>query len=199
MAKVSIAGRVVKFLVRGNAAAFEADNAQADVPGLHGRNPAVLFGVQRFNNRGAGQVSVRVIAEIDRAAERRDHAGKNFQCPAGRQCLCQFVLRFGFVFCQFGGKQKFGAKRHGNFVQTRIGVLPLKVSDGFGDFDGIAGGAAENLIHVGQNGGGFGSGAVGDGNDGFCQPPRVVKIIHKSAVAAFEVHDQAVQSGGQFL
>ena len=84
-------------------------------------------------------------------------------------------------------------------MQAFFTFFALQIFDSFGHFERIADGCAQNLIHIGQNCGGSGSGQIG--NPGYAAGKFAgrIQVGHESAVAAFQVHNQAIESGGKFF
>ena len=96
-------------------------------------------------------------------------------------------------------RKQFGAERHRHAVQARIAFCAGQIIDGVADFDRIAGGAGQRLVHVGDERDRRQAGVGGDGRDAGRELAGGVQRRHEGAGAGLHVHDQPLQSGGELL
>ena len=108
----------------------------------------------------------RLVAEIGRTAESRYHGGKFFQGQAAVKRVLQFGARFCRRTLDAGNKQQFAAEFHGDFMQARVGIFALEICNRFGDLKRITDRTSQDLIHIRDDGFGFGAGGVGNPDDG---------------------------------
>ncbi len=79
------------------------------------------------------------------------------------------------------------------------GSAPAEDLDAFRNFDGMAGGAAQRLIHVGDQGHGFLPHALAGLHHDFGQADGVFFALHEGTATRFHVEDERVDSFGEFL
>ena len=78
-------------------------------------------------------------------------------------------------------------------------ALAAEKKDRFDDFDPVAGGGAEGLAHVSEEGDGAGSGGLGRGDHEGGEEFGVILLTQKGAGAGFYVEDEGVEAGGEFF
>ncbi len=137
--------------------------------------------------------------EILRPAEARDHALE----PLGRRARVERTLqRCGArldVLCQPAEREEFGAERECHPVKARVALRCGQIVDGVADFDRIAGGAGERLVHIGDERDGREPGAAGHGGDAFRQLARALERRHEGAGPRLYIHDESLKPGGELL
>ena len=83
--------------------------------------------------------------------------------------------------------------------EPRVAAPSDEKIDGVADFDGVAGGAGERLVHVGDQRDGRQAGAGRDRRDALGQFARALERRHEGARAGLDVHDQAFEARGELL
>ncbi len=97
-------------------------------------------------------------------------------------------------------RQQFGAEGNRYGVKARIALFAGEIIDGVLHFDGIAGGAGQGLVHIGdQRRPSAGRRPVGHHSQALRQVARSRKAGHESPRPCLDVHRQTLQASRQFL
>ncbi|CCK00901.1 hypothetical protein BN129_1453 [Cronobacter sakazakii 701] len=163
------------------------------------RDKAGTVGVDRFAERGRGQVALVVVDKIRRAALRRHHTPENLRRLAVVQHLLQLRARFSLIFRKPPGEQHLDAQRHRHFQQTRVAVIAGQEPHRLADFHRVTGAGGQHFVHIGQQCGRAHARTVRHANDRLRQFFRERISRHKCPAAHFHVHHQRVQPFGEFF
>ena len=138
-------------LVLAQAAAAELEHGDADV--AHGDRAHAARGLREDLERvrRARQVAVGVVEQVRRAAERGAHAREALGGGARRERLAGGGARRRVVGVQPAEPQQRGAQRERDLDQPRLGGARVgEHAERLAHLDGVARGAAEHLVHVGE-------------------------------------------------
>ena len=84
-------------------------------------------------------------------------------------------------------------------MEPRVAPFAGEKGDRIGDLDRIAGGARERLVHVGDERDRRQAGADRDRGEPAREVARAFEARHEGARAGLDVHDEALQPGGELL
>ena len=102
-------------------------------------------------DRGSSEGGVGAVEQVRRAAERGDHRTKPLSCAAAPRARRRRRRgRSATSANSTAEDEQLGGKRERHLDQARVGRAARQVVDRLPHLDGVAGGAAEDLVHVGQ-------------------------------------------------
>ena len=170
---VDQADRVVDALVLAQPPAAQLEHRDADV--AHGDRADVpgVLGEHLEHAPRAREVAVGVVEQVGRAAERRAHAREALGRRAGGERLAGGGARLRVGRVQPAEPQQRRAQRERDLDEARLGGARVgERAERLADLDGVAGRAAEHLVHVGEQRLARQPVAAGDGHDRPCQLAR---------------------------
>ena len=131
--------RMVDRVLGPGAAAALGDDGEAELARRDLLHDAGALGVDGGDDRRRLEVALRIVEEVARPAERRDHASEGLGGAAGRQ---RFLDPGAGLLDRRGEapeEQHLGREldRHG--VEARLAPAPGQIVDRIGDLDGVAG------------------------------------------------------------
>ena len=109
------------------------------------------------------------------------------------------ATRVGGVLAAAGERQQLGRERQRDRAQAGLLAAPGQKIDRLAHLQRVAGGAAEALVHVGEQGRAAQPGAVGDLDQTGGEVARCGQRRQEGAGADLDVHDQRVEAGGELL
>ena len=161
----------------------------ADITGDLGRN----FELHLCVRQTRGVIDVIAVAVL-----RGDHFGKLLERRAALNSVREPGACVLDAFGDTGLGEDAAAERQAQLEQVALS-LTLEDGDSFLDLNGVADSTAEGLIHIGDDGGALAPGESADARQAAGKLFGFVNGLHKSAVAALDVEDDNVRSGGQLL
>ena len=164
-------------LVLAPAAAAELEHGDADLAHVDRVYVAALVGPDLAGVRGAREVVGRVLEQVGGPAERGGHRGEALGGGAGAQRLLGLRAALGAVAGQAGEREALAAQRERDLEQPRLGVLRVgQHLERLEHLDRVAGGAAEDLVHVGQQRAAAQAVALGDLDDRLRELARTLAL-----------------------
>ena len=197
--QVAEAHRVVDRVARPDPAAAKLDHRDPHGARIDGGDHTGPIGCNGADDRRRRQMAVGVVDKIRRPAEGGGHAPEDVRSAAGGKRRGDLVLAVGGVGSQSGQRQQFPAERKGHRIEPRIHGFSGEKIDRIQDFNGVAGGPRQGLVHVGDQGAGGHAGAVGDRHQALRQRAGVLVGGHERAGAGLDVEHQAGEPGGELL
>ena len=160
-------------------------------PGLHRRGGA--------HHRGGGQMAVWVLEQVRRPAQLGHHGRESLPRRSAVKRALGGRASAGNICRHAAQHEQLGAERHGHLPQTLVARGAGEVIDGLADLHRVAGGAAQHLIHVGEQRRGGHPVAPRDVDDRSGQLAGLLHAGQECPRADLDVHHQGVQPGGELL
>lgn len=197
---VGKADRGIDGVVGMGAATAQRHHRHADVACVHARHMPRAIGGAGLDDRGARQVARAVLQEVVRPAQRRHHAAEYLGGAAVVERRLGARAAGGRAGRQAAQHDHLAGQRHRHLVQARIArALALQISDGLGNLERIADGAAEHPVHVGDQRDRRQAGPVGDRDQTLREVARHRFGVAERPRPALHVHRQPVEAGGDLL
>ncbi len=176
------------------------DDDEPEVTRVHADDAAGARCRDRKDDRRCREVNLGPLQQIRRTTERRDHLREAFRRRAAVQRRQQLHARRGRVGRDAAQHQHLGAQGQREFMGAGL-ARPAsgQVVDGAAHFQRVADFLSQHLVHVGDQRPGAQARAAGHVDDALRELASEFRRGRERAVAALDVHRQALQAGRELL